>query len=561
MELLPPEIVDHIVSSLPIQHQQYFYDRSRRGNPCRDQQLAQYSPISRAWKASVERITFRHFVLQSDDFDTFASLFRDEGISRLASLRTLKVDFILPIPPNAHGCCTVEQPPDRESDTTVFSASVAKLFAILAGLETRATEQQPLYLNLCFNAAYRLSQSKGLQTPYLEKCVKGEFSDFKHTQRELREANAISGQFELMHDNIIPMVHGITTFTYLGLHHLRDLKSTCIPRIVARMPNLNKMRIRTEDNYDTGQRLAASIGSLAGTHLRAIQLDIQRLEMKNENMPVHRFVENGKWGQESWFRMLSHFASLPNLTILQLKGGLVVCPEFFRGVIGHPGIPFPSLVELEVQFSPETADGRWFYERDDEAIERSRSDPKYEEFWEEDDDDSDYARSLDSFGNHSDDYVRVFEDGPLRTKIVSHDRFRSVPNTATLLPFLMDASKIALRVPNLQKFILKLGSNSAKYNELDYYPIVSRVFELWYVKAGTYRTPHEPVFFSDYIIPADAAYLNQNRLYWRVNGTKLWEEVQAAWCAIIGPEAKIVFLEEDHFKYISHKYWVYEGQF
>lgn len=43
----------------------------------------------------------------------------------------------------------------------------------------------------------------------------------------------------------------------------------------------------------------------------------------------------------------------------------------------------------------------------------------------------------------------------------------------------------------------------------------------------------------------DAAYLNHNRLYWRVDGTKPWDEVQAAWGAVAGPDAKIVFLEED----------------
>jgi hypothetical protein len=73
--------------------------------------------------------------------------------------------------------------------------------------------------------------------------------------------------------------------------------------------------------------------------------------------------------------MFKHLASFPNLAVLQLLGGLVICPEFFRAVLDQAGTPYPSLVEFELQFAPETADGRWYFQRDNEAIERSQSDP------------------------------------------------------------------------------------------------------------------------------------------------------------------------------------------
>lgn len=307
---------------------------------------------------------------------------------------------------------------------------------------------------------------------------------------------------------------------------------------------------------------ATSIRNLDINHLRELRLEIERDPMGNESLPVHELVNVSKWDQEPWSCMLSHLASLPNLAVLRLLGGLVICPEFFRSIVDHPDIPFPSLVDFEMQFAAETADGRWFYQRDDKTIAKSRTDPKYEYFWEQHA--LERANEMPSYAwsDFSDDYVRVLEDEPIRTDIVSYDQFRSLPDATTLLPFLMDASKAALRIPNLKKFILKLGDHAAKNVDLDYFPVVSRVFELWYLKAGMHRSrPNEPSMFHDPIIPGDAAYLHQNRLYWRVDREKPWDEVQATWSAIAGPDAKIVFLEEDLWKMRQHDNPIYTGEF
>lgn len=37
---------------------------------------------------------------------------------------------------------------------------------------------------------------------------------------------------------------------------------------------------------------------------------------------------------------------------------------------------FQSLEELTLEFALETADGRWFFERDEEAEQRSRANPE-----------------------------------------------------------------------------------------------------------------------------------------------------------------------------------------
>ncbi|KAI8935006.1 hypothetical protein NX059_008672 [Plenodomus lindquistii] len=261
-------------------------------------------------------------------------------------------------------------------------------------------------------------------------------------------------------------------------------------------------------------------------------------------MVVHKFVDIGQWHQETWFCMFNRLAQFPGLAVLRLRGGIVICPEFFRGIINTTSHPFPSLVELEVHFAHETADGRWFYERDDEALESSRADPQWKEWWEEEDESSDEDAGRSSLDSERD--VRVFEDGPYRTGLVRQERYRSRPSATTFLPFLMDASKAVQRLPKLQKFILKLGNHNASYKWLDYFPIVSRVFELWFLKMGMRRAPLKDADVLDPNVHADANYVSQNRLYWRVDRWIPWDEVQAAWLAVVGPDAKIVWLEEKH---------------
>jgi hypothetical protein len=312
--------------------------------------------------------------------------------------------------------------------------------------------------------------------------------------------------------------------------------------------------------------LSTSICSLASEHLRVIRLDVRHEPMENEALPVHKFVDSSQWSQESWFKTFTHLASFPNLAVLQLLGGLVICPEFFRSITDDPGTPFRSLVEFELQFAPDTADGRWFYKRDDDAIETSRSDPEYNEFWEEKAEEEvqrEREREYDSDSTHSDDDVRVFEDGPFRTEVVNRDTFRSLPDTTTFLPFLIDAAKAVPRIPSLRKFILKQGHKFASRTDVDYFPIVSRVFELWYLKAGMPRSPKNAPTHYNPDVPEDANYLNQDRLYWRVDRWKPWDEVQVAWNAVAGPDTKIVFLDED--KWTMYRGWtdhqIYEGHF
>ncbi|KAF1830452.1 hypothetical protein BDW02DRAFT_633609 [Decorospora gaudefroyi] len=560
MEKIPLEILANILETFPLV---YAASASDISSTVYRRQLAQYTAVSRAWKALIERYTFKSLTITTNELDAFAALFSGENISRRAALTTLNVIFVLPKPQNALGCCPVVRTLDRQADSFEFSASVAKLFTILADLEARATEK-PLLL-LSFLGAYRLSEEQEPKGTERVPCMPPYGKGRQHSRREVMEANALSGQFELVREEAVPTLQGITSFEFRGLWALSDLKPTWIPEIFRRLSGVQSLLLTTKDKYEDGRNsrhaqrecFLASACSLAGDHLREIRIHVPRNAMRNERLPVHKFIENNRWKEESWSRMFNHFASLPNLAALHLLGGLVICPEFFRGISDHSGTPYPSLREFELQFSAETADGRWFYEGDNDAVKKSRSDPEWKEYWEqveeEEDENEDDTGSLDS-----NLYVRAFEDEPFRTDVVDDDRFRSRPDAATFLPFLMDAAKAVSRLDNLQKLILKLGNRFSRPQDVRDFPIVSRVFELWYLKAGTLRSP-KGAYPS---LPGDAAYLDRNRIYWRVDRWQPWDEMQTEWSAIAGQDAKVVFLAEDRWTYFSDdSIWTYEGEF
>jgi hypothetical protein len=281
-------------------------------------------------------------------------------------------------------------------------------------------------------------------------------------------------------------------------------------------------------------------------HLCAIDLYSGGPLMGNENLPVHRLVNIGQCDREPWSRLLVHLSSLRNLTILQLRGHLVICPEFFKAIIDAPGIPFPALVGFELQFAVETADGRWFYERDDGPIERARQDPEWDEYWAElAEEEADRRNRLrySTPSEDSDHYERVYGDEPFRIDLVESDVFRTLPSKSTFLPFLLDAAEAVRSMPRLKKFILQLGDTSHMNH-----PFMSRMFELWYLKAGMPRSSgrRHPMTnnFVDPYVPGDAAHVGNHRIYWRTGGAHIWYEAQAAWSDTAGSDVKVIFIEE-----------------
>lgn len=215
--------------------------------------IAQYSSISRAWKDPVERLTFRSLAVATDELDDFVALFDGDNIARWVYVTEIRVTFILHPLPNPEGCCAVVRKADRKTDSIVFSASVVNLFTVLSSLTARRAIERSF--SICFNKLHRrATKHAALELAAGGTCweIPG-ISRGEHSGRETREAQAVSGQFELLQDTSIPHVHGITSLEFTIGYDLESLRSTWIPEIVSKLLDLQLLRLSTLDKYAYGR--------------------------------------------------------------------------------------------------------------------------------------------------------------------------------------------------------------------------------------------------------------------------------------------------------------------
>ncbi|KAF2449703.1 hypothetical protein P171DRAFT_469679 [Karstenula rhodostoma CBS 690.94] len=557
MERLAPELHAMILECILKDH-----PRNSR-NPIAT--LAPYAVISRRWQDSVERYTFRKINrLKTTELHNFKELFTGTNIRRRELLKQLSIYFILPDPPNMDGCCEVEAIPDRDADSKTFTKAVVQLFDILSDLEHRS--QRKSMLSLVLDEAYRTSPPKlHLGGVYMNRCK-------KHRTAQIQEAKTNSGKFELLPETSLAILDDISRFECTGHYLLAELRPTWIPIMMSHLPRLDKLVVQERDLYTFGRtrrlsdrrELQRSLCFPPTEHLTEIVLDVEHTPLCNEDISVQRLIGQSNWREETWSIVLRHLARFPVLKKLHLLGELVICPELFTNITEYKGTPFPSLQELVLEFAIETADGRWFYQRDEEAFTQAKSDPELQHF-SEDIEDSDEDPTDAEFDSDTDGYVRLFEDSPVRTSVVGHDRFRTLPDKDTFGVLLETASRAVLRFPQLRKFILNLADRYTLNRDGVYYPYIPRHFELWWLKSGEPRSPlkAEPKYLGYPKVACDAKYIHQNRLYWRTGSWIPWEEAQSAWAKAAGPDVKIVFLEE--------KFWsggrsrlassVYSGEF
>lgn len=229
-------------------------------------------------------------------------------------------------------------------------------------------------------------------------------------------------------------------------------------------------------------------------------------------------------------RIVRHLTTLPQLVHLYLTGSHVVSANYFQDLPS-----FPLLEEFQLDFATYTTDGKWFFVEDDAlmAIARVReegqsvhyidsdleSDSEPVEFWDTDD-----------------------EDGPIWQRGDFSNHFRTMPDPETVPELLLGAARMVSSCTRLRKFILRHRRSAHRnlitwnYDELTPY---GRNLEIWYVRSGTrcnYGNRH---------VPADQAFVNLDRMYWRVGDR--WRpdaSIVGAWQAAVGLDVNYCFLRD-----------------
>lgn len=233
-------------------------------------------------------------------------------------------------------------------------------------------------------------------------------------------------------------------------------------------------------------------------------------------------------------RLLRHLSTFTQLRILFLTGPITVTPTLFD-IQNNSANIFPCLEEFSLEFTPQTANGKWFFLRDDIAFDNRTPDQI-----EEDEELSDSDGEGEKWIIYTETQVRV-------GKISKWRKFRSLPNPETFTPFLSSAAGLCGRIPRIKQFSLKLNNddlNRGREYRLDY-TAVDRVFELWFFTAGTSSDKPNGTIGKPTIRP-DVSLTNHNRVYFRVGNYKPDSTILNSWREVIGKDGKMNFLDEEH---------------
>jgi hypothetical protein len=154
---------------------------------------------------------------------------------------------------------------------------------------------------------------------------------------------------------------------------------------------------------------------------------------------------------------------------MHLLGPLVIGVDFFANLPA-----FPALVDFQLDFAPETADGRWFFIRDmelrkkiieeegEDEYEEDRIGTDEEDGVEIDEEDSVETVEEEEADSHS-GTSSAFESDYDSSRPVSPrcNIFRTLPNPSTLNPLLLSAANFVTTSPQLRKFVLNQRDSSA----------------------------------------------------------------------------------------------------
>jgi hypothetical protein len=278
--------------------------------------------------------------------------------------------------------------------------------------------------------------------------------------------------------------------------------------------------------------------------LKVLQLFVAHEECRDDERQPTNLIR-GNEADDSYIRIARHLATLPQLRVLHLRGPLVISANFFR----HISV-FPTLVEFELDFSAATADGRWFFEKDEELVKSLvDSDDEEEEeeehqYFEDSDEEEWETRPIVDLSVSGD------EDGPLVQRDDRTNHFRTKPNETIITDLMVDVANFLEASSTMQKFILRHRHSAEESNTITWKPWKleqygrTRNFQFWYLRSGAHRNHNDK--FNQCRIPADEPFVMRDRIYWRVG--ERWRpnaKIVDALGRTLGKDVKFCFLSND----------------
>ncbi|KAH8730569.1 hypothetical protein GQ44DRAFT_700529 [Phaeosphaeriaceae sp. PMI808] len=534
MDRVPEEILTRIIEHVLAQQ---------------GKQISNCAAVSYSWQHVVERITFRSLRLSVADLDKCHEIFRGQNVRRRGYLRSVNVQCIFRAP-KTQGCCEVTRSVDYEDGAGIWTDFVKGVFAILKDMETSyRTQHDPVpAIELKFLESSRDIYAVRRHLQPTRAFCKSEQQE--HTVREIESARRQPGSIRL-HASDLPTLHHVSSFEGHGWGESKFLHPAWIGNVTSKLPELRELKLYMEDAYDWGSawrrqyqlHLAESFTRIPPSNLETLHLKVFTHEIRNEDVPVQELVESAA-GRHIYDSLIEHLATFRRLRTLTLTGPLTICPTISQiNSDLTPHAIFPALEKFALEFTPNTADGRWFFLRDDAVFRHHQSNSS----------DDDEGESENEDEEESTGFI-VYNRTPIREGEVSdHNKYRSLPNPQTMTPLLTSVARMCAQMPRIKQLSIKLNRNDMNRSRLDV-DVVDRVFELWFLAASSTLEKFDNVVQNP-VIPLDADISQCNRVYFRMGRYKPDAEVLKLWRETVGVDGKIIFLDEAHCEFFQPWGW------
>ncbi|KAH7109477.1 hypothetical protein B0J11DRAFT_573740 [Dendryphion nanum] len=489
------------------------------------ERLFPYATISKLFQEAVEEITFQSLALTTQDLAVFRSIFQGKNIVRRNFLKLLSLQFELP--KLRHGACLLKFTPNRETDSATISEGIQVIFQILSVADSQLERVAPLKLH--FMKAYRQNE-----------CTHHHWT----SQVDVKSTRAQYGFYKVLIGTELPSIGNIHEFSFQG-NRFKGLDYVALANTASKLPDLRSLYLSLHDFYEWGtdnrikQRTGFSDGitKIRGQSLEEINIIVSHDIQKNDCVQAHDLVLDADPFRKSFW----HISQFKQLSRLRITGPMVITSDLFTlPTYLEEGIVFPALKHFVLHISPETADGKWFFLKNEEKERDALNDPRWKEYFHElelEDSESSSSDYIDT--EELDGSMLVFGESATRLRRVNPCRCKSELNPETATPFLGNAAKLLGSLPGIQTYIIRITGDHnerKKWKPMKQPWIRGRDFEVQYLRRGNSWDSDGMHYDQPSALKED---LTVDRLYWRFAESMPQDDVQQYWYQAVGRDCQI----------------------
>ncbi|CAI6040017.1 unnamed protein product [Clonostachys chloroleuca] len=359
MDTLPHEVIEHIISFLVpnlVEPLREPYEKPSRSSP-ETKLLTPVATASRRMQAAVERWSFRHIRINSDELPEFSKLFTP---SRRSSLASLTFTVILPSY-DADAAIRAESPEERAANDKAYTEAIHSLFNLLSQWETE-DPNLPRRLSLDINHPESPSDR-----PWPSKYAPWNANSVTDWST-IHEGRYLHSYISLHRPETLPVLQRVKRLSMLRpeeRYAYRNTRPTVPVYLAMKLPNLEEFNFSVDDDEKRFPRIrkqnredvAKLMQGLSLPSLRRADFDFTLRRFRDELATPPALHEQGATDVLS--STVYNFALSHNLMDLTLTGVFDI--TLLRPLETMSETPWPSLQFFDIHLHINTPAGGWYF--------------------------------------------------------------------------------------------------------------------------------------------------------------------------------------------------------